>query len=94
MVALTVVMYCRYCYNVIPSQAAAGFDIRLPPHVLHTEFHKKLQEWCKNAGDDVTFEFVEGEIAINNPSDIDPNKSIWCVGGCVIVWGSRCCVRD
>ena len=42
--------------NVIPSEAEAGFDIRIPPSVPLQEMEKKLKEWTSEDG--VSYEFV------------------------------------
>ena len=42
--------------NVIPTEAEAGFDIRIPPSVNLIEFKKQLDEWTNEAG--VTYQFT------------------------------------
>lgn len=39
-----------YSMNVVPMDAEAGFDLRLPPHVDLAEFEAKVQEWTKEDG--------------------------------------------
>ncbi|KAA0186601.1 hypothetical protein HAZT_HAZT004751 [Hyalella azteca] len=46
-------------FNVVPAELSVGFDIRIPPTVDLTEFVGKIAAWCKEAGDDVTFEFKQ-----------------------------------
>lgn len=63
-----------YSYNVVPSEAEAGFDIRIPPTVDLKEFEKQLQEWTNEEG--VSFEFVT-KTETNNPSDISEDSKWW-----------------
>nr|XP_039268267.1 aminoacylase-1-like [Styela clava] len=44
--------------NVVPEEFIATFDIRIPPSVDLNAFEDKITSWCKEAGDDVTFEFL------------------------------------
>jgi len=45
-----------FSLNVIPTEAEAGFDLRIPPTVDLDEFRKQLEQWTQEA--DVTFEFT------------------------------------
>ena len=36
-----------------------GFDIRITPTVDLIEFEKMIEDWCKEAGSDVTYEFLQ-----------------------------------
>lgn len=47
----------REQYNVIPVEAEAGFDCRIPTTVDLKEFRRQLDEWC---GEDATYELVNG----------------------------------
>uniref|UniRef100_A0A8C3UM81 N-acyl-aliphatic-L-amino acid amidohydrolase n=1 Tax=Catharus ustulatus TaxID=91951 RepID=A0A8C3UM81_CATUS len=44
-------------FNVVPSEMAAGFDIRIPPTVDLKAFEEQVATWCRGAGDGVTYEF-------------------------------------
>ncbi|XP_010162060.2 aminoacylase-1, partial [Antrostomus carolinensis] len=44
-------------FNVVPSEMAAGFDIRIPPTVDLKAFEEQVAAWCRGAGDGVTYEF-------------------------------------
>ena len=46
-----------YSLNVIPTQAKAGFDIRVPPSVPIVEITAMLDEWCAEEG--MSWEFAE-----------------------------------
>jgi aminoacylase len=39
-----------YAYNVVPMEAEAGFDIRIPPAVDLAEFEDKIKEWTSEGG--------------------------------------------
>lgn len=39
-----------YAFNVIPNQAEAGFDIRIPPAVPSSSIVDMLNTWCVLAG--------------------------------------------
>lgn len=45
--------------NVIPSELNAYFDIRIPPTVDLNAFEAQIGEWCKKAGPDVKYEFLQ-----------------------------------
>ncbi|XP_075795603.1 aminoacylase-1 isoform X2 [Pelodiscus sinensis] len=44
-------------FNVVPSELAASFDIRIPPTVNLQAFEEQLAAWCRAAGEGVTYEF-------------------------------------
>uniref|UniRef100_A0A672YE07 Peptidase M20 dimerisation domain-containing protein n=1 Tax=Sphaeramia orbicularis TaxID=375764 RepID=A0A672YE07_9TELE len=46
-------------YNVIPAEMDVSFDLRIPPTVNLQEFEGQIQQWCKEAGEDVTYEFAQ-----------------------------------
>jgi aminoacylase len=64
-----------FSLNVIPSEAMAGFDIRIPPSVNLNEFENQLKEWTAEEG--VTYEFVKGNYQMNNPVTDISNESYW-----------------
>jgi len=45
-----------FAINVVPTEAEACFDIRIPPDVDLKEFEAKIKEWTQ--ADDVTYEFI------------------------------------
>ena len=47
-------------YNVIPTTAEAGFDIRIPATVPLDEFKKRMDEWCSEEG--TTWELVANTV--------------------------------
>ncbi|KFW89595.1 Aminoacylase-1, partial [Phalacrocorax carbo] len=44
-------------FNVVPSEMAASFDIRIPPTMDLKAFEEQVAAWCQAAGDGVTYEF-------------------------------------
>ncbi|NWW95128.1 ACY1 protein, partial [Rhynochetos jubatus] len=46
-------------FNVVPSEMAAGFDVRIPPTVDLKAFEEQVAAWCRDAGDGVTYEFQQ-----------------------------------
>ncbi|NXD82401.1 ACY1 protein, partial [Halcyon senegalensis] len=46
-------------FNVVPSEMAVGFDIRIPPTVDLKAFEEQVAAWCRGAGDGVTYEFQQ-----------------------------------
>eukprot|EP01114_Cavostelium_apophysatum_P019724 TRINITY_DN6432_c0_g1_i1.p1 TRINITY_DN6432_c0_g1~~TRINITY_DN6432_c0_g1_i1.p1 ORF type:complete len:441 (+),score=99.31 TRINITY_DN6432_c0_g1_i1:101-1324(+) len=62
-----------YQLNVIPNEAEAGFDIRIPPTVDLHEFRKQLDSWIIEEG--VTYEFVN--FSMVNPKSDTSDDSFW-----------------
>ncbi|KAI2650120.1 Aminoacylase-1A [Labeo rohita] len=46
-------------YNVVPAEMDVSFDLRIPPTVNLQEFEEKIKVWCKEAGEDVTYDFAQ-----------------------------------
>ena len=60
-------------YNVIPTEATAGVDIRIPATVHLADFAKVLDGWCSVEGGGVTWEPLaqvcgEGPLMTSNPT--------------------------
>jgi aminoacylase len=62
--------------NVIPTEAMAGFDIRIPPTVNLVEFEEKLRGWCEDDLEGVTYEFVQ-KAERHEVSDISTDAEWW-----------------
>jgi aminoacylase len=45
-----------YALNVIPTEAEAGFDVRISPHMQPAEFKALIDDWCKAEG--VSWDFA------------------------------------
>ena len=45
-----------FCMNVIPTEAEAGFDVRITPDLAPKDFQKLLDKWCEEEG--VTWQFA------------------------------------
>uniref|UniRef100_A0A8C2L3V6 N-acyl-aliphatic-L-amino acid amidohydrolase n=1 Tax=Cyprinus carpio TaxID=7962 RepID=A0A8C2L3V6_CYPCA len=46
-------------YNVVPAEMDVSFDLRIPPTDNLQEFEEKIKAWCKEAGEDVTYDFAQ-----------------------------------
>ncbi|ESO83653.1 hypothetical protein LOTGIDRAFT_197114 [Lottia gigantea] len=59
--------------NVVPAEMTACFDVRIPPTVNLVEFEAKIDAWCKEAGDDITVEYLHkgnaSHMASTSPDD-------------------------
>ena len=62
-----------YSYNVVPTDAKAGFDFRLPPDLDLVEFEKKLRAMLP---DGVSINFVV-KTEVNNPSPHTSEDKYW-----------------
>ncbi|KAI5093738.1 aminoacylase-1, partial [Silurus meridionalis] len=58
-------------YNVIPAEMDVSFDIRIPPTVNLQEFEDQIKAWCKEAGDDVTYDFAQKGMNQKTTSTMD-----------------------
>uniref|UniRef100_A0AAQ4QT92 N-acyl-aliphatic-L-amino acid amidohydrolase n=1 Tax=Gasterosteus aculeatus aculeatus TaxID=481459 RepID=A0AAQ4QT92_GASAC len=63
-------------YNVIPAEMDVSFDLRIPPQVNLQEFERQIKDWCKEAGDDVTYEFAQKHMNQNLTSTAE-NDPWW-----------------
>ncbi|XP_062842738.1 aminoacylase-1-like isoform X2 [Trichomycterus rosablanca] len=61
-------------YNVIPAEMDVSFDIRIPPTLNLQEFEEQIKAWCKEAGDDVTYDFAQKAMnqTTTSTEDSDP----------------------
>uniref|UniRef100_H2LA56 N-acyl-aliphatic-L-amino acid amidohydrolase n=1 Tax=Oryzias latipes TaxID=8090 RepID=H2LA56_ORYLA len=61
-------------YNVIPAEMDVSFDLRIPPTVNLQDFERQIQEWCAEAGQDITYEFAQKHMNqnITSTDDTDP----------------------
>ncbi|KJE95881.1 aminoacylase-1A, variant [Capsaspora owczarzaki ATCC 30864] len=62
-------------FNIVPAEASAGFDIRIPPTVDLVEFEKQLGVWTSSE-EGVTFEFVS-KFENNQMTVLDDNNVWW-----------------
>lgn len=46
-------------YNVVPAEMDVSFDLRIPPTVNLQEFEEQIKVWCREAGEDVTYDFAQ-----------------------------------
>ncbi|XP_031769516.1 aminoacylase-1-like isoform X2 [Galleria mellonella] len=52
--------------NVLPENLSVSFDIRIAPEYDHDAFEKMITRWCKEAGDDVIFEYIVKNPEVKN----------------------------
>lgn len=66
-----------YAFNVIPSEAHAGFDIRIPPSVNLADFEKLLNAWA-NEAEGVTVEFSnKNRLMEHHVTSTDGSQNPW-----------------
>uniref|UniRef100_A0A671YEL4 N-acyl-aliphatic-L-amino acid amidohydrolase n=1 Tax=Sparus aurata TaxID=8175 RepID=A0A671YEL4_SPAAU len=63
-------------YNVIPAEMDVSFDLRIPPTVNLQEFERQIKQWCKEAGEDVTYEFAQKHMN-QNVTSTEENDPWW-----------------
>ncbi|XP_072932897.1 aminoacylase-1-like [Epargyreus clarus] len=62
--------------NVIPEKMTATFDIRLALSVNLEEFENTIKDWCKEAGNGVTYEFTQKDTYVP-PTTVDDSNPYW-----------------
>ncbi|KAK0398525.1 hypothetical protein QR680_002633 [Steinernema hermaphroditum] len=62
--------------NVVPAEMNAYFDIRVTPLDDYEEIEKKIAEFCKSAGDDVTYSFIQ-KAMIKNMTPTNKSDPWW-----------------
>ncbi|KAL3103546.1 hypothetical protein niasHT_025064 [Heterodera trifolii] len=62
--------------NVIPSKYTAYFDIRVTPTENYEELEAMFSEWCRKAGPNVTYEFVN-KGTNKKVTSVDPSENEW-----------------
>ncbi len=60
-----------WAINVIPQEAMAGFDVRIPPHIDLKQFEQDMRSWLEP---DVEIEFVV-KAEVNRPTSLDPAEN-------------------
>ncbi|OWF35113.1 aminoacylase-1-like [Mizuhopecten yessoensis] len=63
-------------FNVVPMEMYAGFDVRIAPTVDLNHFEDKIKNWCAEAGDDVTYEFLQ-KCMIQETTPVDKSQPWW-----------------
>ncbi|XP_047509101.1 aminoacylase-1A-like [Pieris napi] len=62
--------------NVIPEKLSIVFDCRLAVTVDHEAFENTIKQWCKEAGDGVTYEFEQKNPAVEC-TKLDDSNPFW-----------------
>lgn len=67
----------RYALNVIPTEARAGFDVRIDPETPTEDFRARVSEWCREEG--VTWEFADWTTPLDGHylTSIDREENPW-----------------
>lgn len=67
----------RYALNVIPTEARAGFDVRIDPNTPTEDFKARLAGWCKEEG--VTWELADWTTPLHEHylTSVDREENPW-----------------
>lgn len=67
----------RYALNVIPTEARAGFDVRIDPNTPTEDFKARLAGWCKEGG--VTWELADWTTPLHEHylTSVDRDENPW-----------------
>eukprot|EP00903_Cladosiphon_okamuranus_P005486 g5470.t1 len=67
----------RYALNVIPTEARAGFDVRIDPNTPTEDFRARLAGWCKEEG--VTWELADWTTPLHEHylTSVDRDENPW-----------------
>lgn len=67
----------RYALNVIPTEARAGFDVRIDPNTPTEDFKARLADWCKEEG--VTWELADWTSPLHEHylTSVDREENPW-----------------
>uniref|UniRef100_A0A8C9U1B0 N-acyl-aliphatic-L-amino acid amidohydrolase n=1 Tax=Scleropages formosus TaxID=113540 RepID=A0A8C9U1B0_SCLFO len=60
-------------YNVVPAHMDVSFDMRIPPTVDLQDFEERIKRWCREAGEDVTYQFAQKHMDQEVTSTADSN---------------------
>lgn len=66
--------------NVVPTEFKATFDMRITPTMNLIELEKRIESWCKAAGEGVSLKFVQKNVvqAMTSTAADDPWWSAFC----------------
>lgn len=67
----------RYALNVIPTEARAGFDVRIDPNTPTEDFKARLAGWCKEEG--VSWEMADWTTPLHDHylTSVDREENPW-----------------
>lgn len=67
----------RYALNVIPTEARAGFDVRINPQTRKEDLQARLEEWCSEEG--VSWEVADWTTPLDAHylTSVDREKNPW-----------------
>lgn len=81
----------RYALNVIPTEARAGFDVRIDPNTPTEHFKARLAGWCKEEG--VTWELADWTTPLHDHylTSVDREENPWWGVFLVMSWSMFSC---
>lgn len=62
--------------NVVPEKLSVVFDMRLAITVDHVQFENMIKQWCKEAGEGVTYEFEQRNDKVES-TKLDASNPYW-----------------
>ncbi|XP_073949486.1 aminoacylase-1-like [Choristoneura fumiferana] len=62
--------------NVVPEKLSVVFDMRLAITVNHEEFENMIKQWCREAGDGVTYDFEQKNDKVDS-TKLDAGNPYW-----------------
>ena len=62
--------------NVVPSELAAYFDVRVNPWSDADEMDEQLWKWCRESGDGIQIEFLSSKRKKQTLTSVEPGN-IW-----------------
>lgn len=73
----TATRHKRYALNVVPTEAHAGFDVRIDPNTPTEDFRARVSKWCHEEG--VTWEFADWTSPLDQHylTSIDRDENPW-----------------
>jgi len=68
-----------FAMNVIPTEAMAGFDIRISPNLPMPQVKELLDQWCRDAGPGVSWRIAEWTTAMqqHHVTSTQPEHNPW-----------------
>ncbi|KAJ1560467.1 adenylate cyclase, partial [Cladochytrium tenue] len=66
-----------FALNVIPTEALAGFDVRISPSLDIAAFEAKLDEWCAAEGVSWEFSPITNPLREHSVTSLDEDRNVW-----------------
>lgn len=65
--------------NVVPPELSVCFDVRLAIEINSNKMEDTIKQWCNEAGDGVTLEFIECKGTQVQPTKLNEENPYWVV---------------